>query len=66
MTTLIGEIAGRIWSYLDTNGDSSIPVITKKLNLKKEQVTFSLGWLAREGKIIFVEKGKTVQVSLND
>lgn len=64
MITEIGEIAGRVWSYLNMNGEVSLASLKKDLDLKPEQATMSLGWLAREGKVEFTKKGNSTKVNL--
>mgnify|MGYP003651790614 CR=1 FL=1 len=49
--TEIGNNAGRIWRYLDKNGESTLADIKKNLVLKGSEVRMALGWLARENKI---------------
>ena len=49
----IGINAGKIWQFLDKNGESSISEIKKSLLLKGSEVRMALGWLARENKIFF-------------
>jgi len=65
MIKLIGEVAGQIWDYLDANGETSITTIAKKLNIKKEQAAYAIGWLAREGKLNLIESGATLKVGLS-
>ena len=64
MLQTVGEIAGKIWTYLDNNGESTLAGLKKELDLKPEQATLSLGWLAREGKVEIEKKGNSVKVSL--
>ena len=52
----IGINAGKIWEFLDRNGESSISDIKKALSLKSSDVRMALGWLARENKIFFFEE----------
>jgi len=60
----IGEIAGRIWQYLSDNGETSVAVLKKKLEIKGELAPLGLGWLAREEKIAFEKKGNSIKVAL--
>lgn len=60
----IGEIAGKIWDYLDLNGETSVASIKKELDLKADQAALSLGWLAREGKVEMQKKGTSVKVQI--
>lgn len=64
MISLIGDAAGKIWQYLNTNGESTLASIKKDLELKPEQVTMSLGWLAREGKVEMKKSGTSVKIQL--
>jgi len=64
MISTIGDAAGKIWKYLDTNGESTIASLKKNLELKPEQVTMSLGWLAREGKVEMQKNGTSVKIQL--
>ncbi|OGI27154.1 MAG: hypothetical protein A2287_08140 [Candidatus Melainabacteria bacterium RIFOXYA12_FULL_32_12] len=64
MVNNIGEITGRIWDYLNANGETSLANLKKTLDLKPEQVTMSLGWLAREDKVNFEKKGNSIKVSI--
>lgn len=61
----IGVIAGRIWTYLDLNGEVSLTNLKKDLDLKSDQVALSLGWLARENQLVMEKKGSSVKVQLN-
>ncbi len=65
MISIIGEVAGKIWNYLNENNDTTVATLAKKLNLKKEQVTYAIGWLAREEKIKVYESGSSVKVGIN-
>jgi hypothetical protein len=49
----IGTNAGRIWQFLNQNGESSIPEIKRALSMKGSDIRMALGWLARENKIFF-------------
>lgn len=55
----IGNNAGKIWQFLDTNREKSFSEIEKALSMKKADVLMALGWLARENKIFFFE-GKDI------
>jgi hypothetical protein len=49
---MIGETAGRVWSYLDKNGETSTSRVFRDLGGSKEMLQRAIGWLAREDKII--------------
>lgn len=57
----IGENAGRIWHALNEVNEISIESLAQKLQLDETEIALSIGWLARENKILFAEKdGRTV------
>lgn len=60
----VGEVAGKIWKYLDTNGEVTLAALKKDLEIKPDLAGLSLGWLAREGKIDMQKKGNSLKVSL--
>lgn len=59
-STVIGSAAGEIWHFLEHSGDEGISVnrLCEELTLPKKIVLAALGWLAREGKIVFREEKK--------
>jgi hypothetical protein len=64
MIDKIGETAGLVWKYLEENGDTSIPQLSKNLKSDDFLVTAALGWLAREDKIQVFVKGRSKAVRL--
>ena len=50
----IGSNAGLIWTAL-ANGELSVKVAKKATKLTEKDLNLALGWLAREGKIVFNE-----------
>lgn len=61
---VIGEAAGKIWKYLDENGDASVSKVAKETGLGKTEVQRAIGWLAKEGKLEFEVSGRTETLSL--
>ena len=49
----IGATAGRIWGFLNDNGGASLNKLAKNLEVSRELALQSVGWLAREDKIVF-------------
>ncbi|MDR0743709.1 MAG: winged helix-turn-helix domain-containing protein [Tannerella sp.] len=50
----IGTTAGIVWTALSTSGKMSIKELKKVTKIKADKVLFSaLGWLAKEGKLVF-------------
>jgi predicted transcriptional regulator len=61
----IGQAAGLIWNMLSqTSGQVNITDVAKKTNLTTQIAYQGLGWLAREGKLTYHIKGRSVYVSL--
>ena len=60
----IGELAGRVWQYLSENPASSVGKIGRSLGASNDLLYMSVGWLAREDKLIFESSGKQMKVSL--
>lgn len=64
MENSIGTAAGKIWQFLDQNGPSSSTKIANETGVNKNDVQRAIGWLAREEKIAFEQKGRTELISL--
>jgi hypothetical protein len=60
----IGTAAGKIWHYLQSNGQSSFSNIVKGTKLKEREANRAIGWLAREGKIHFAKDKNRELISL--
>ncbi len=60
----IGFSAGRIYDYLNNNGESTFSKMKKELDLKGNFADLGLGWLAREDKVEISKKGASVNVRL--
>lgn len=64
MQETIIETAGRIWEYLNQNGEVTTKKMNKDLSLNENMSGLGLGWLSREDKINFNRKGSYTKVSL--
>jgi hypothetical protein len=64
LTQVIGENAGKIWLTLNEKGEMNISNIKKVTKLDDKNLYLALGWLAREGKLNFIQKGKQIFVKL--
>lgn len=63
----IGQAAGHIWHMLEkANGPVNLTDIPKKTRLTAAIAYQGLGWLAREGKIFYSQKGRSIYVSLSE
>ncbi len=60
----IGDAAGKIWKYLDKNGEASVSKIVKETGLNRNDVQRGIGWLAKEDKLNFEINGRTETLSL--
>ena len=64
MQKQIIETAGRIWEYLNENGEVTTKKMNKDLGLSDNFTNLGLGWLAREDKVNFSRKGSYTKISL--
>lgn len=64
MNENIGVNAGKIWQYLEQNGESKIVRLRRELKLSHCELYLALGWLAREGNVAFCKKGFFMWVKL--
>ncbi len=71
MITHIGIVAGEIWTLLEEYGDMELKQLLakieeQKLNIEKEVVLMTLGWLAREGHLIVRREGDDYTICLKE
>jgi hypothetical protein len=64
MSNTIGDAAGKIWTYLDKNGPSSVTKITTETEINKNDVQRAIGWLSKEDKLIIETKGRFETIAL--
>ena len=64
MIEAIGEAAGKIWQFLDKNGEASVNKITTETGLGKNDVQRAIGWLAKEDKLNIQVNGRVETLSL--
>lgn len=60
----IGATAGDVWKILDESGPTTVTKLVKEVSAPRDVVMQSLGWLAREEKIVIEEIGRKKIVSL--
>ena len=61
----IGTTAGVVWTALSTSGKMSVKELKKVTKIKTDKELYSaLGWLAKEDKLIFKEKGEEMFIWL--
>ena len=66
MKEAIGEVAGKVWHELHSNGESSAAKLKTKLKSDAFSVNAAIGWLAREDKVALKKSGNTVKVALKE
>jgi hypothetical protein len=64
MTDPIGPAAGKIWHYLQQHGTASASRIGKDTELDSKVLQRAIGWLAKEEKLSFENKGRNELISL--
>jgi len=62
----IGFAAGRVWRHLLERQPVVLSRIAREVEGGQTLVAMAVGWLAREGKIEFVEEGRARMVRLRD
>ena len=65
MVSKAGELAGKIWTALNENGQMTGKDLKKAIKAKAEKDVFlGLGWLLREDKVEITEIEKDITVTL--
>jgi hypothetical protein len=64
--SLIGETAGRAWQHLAKSGPTTLKDLPKAVGTERDVVLMAVGWLAREGKVVFEKTGKDMRVRLTE
>jgi hypothetical protein len=60
----IGNAAGLIWHLLKEKGTSSLNDIKRETKFTPDMINRAIGWLARESKLDFEQKGSLLLISL--
>ncbi|MFH1023321.1 MAG: winged helix-turn-helix domain-containing protein [Planctomycetota bacterium] len=67
MEQRIGAAAGSVWFILHEERGALTPVqIARKAKLTPDLAAYAIGWLAREGKILFGKEGHQIYLKLKD
>ena len=66
MVNQIGEVAGKVWMFLEKNGESNFNQLKKGIKADFNLILQAIGWLAREDKILIEKKGRFVTYALKD
>lgn len=65
MIERIGINAGLVWNALDSLGKMDIKALRKATKLRSDKDLFvAIGWLAKEGKLLFDESGEDLLIEL--
>lgn len=59
-----GISAGLVWNLLNEKGELNVKDVKKETKLTEKDMYAAFGWLAREEKLRFEEKGKELFVAL--
>ncbi len=60
----IGETAGKVWHFLNENGETTFAQLRKKTGVSAELLHQAIGWLAREHKLKMGKKGASLLLSV--
>ena len=66
MLEKIGQCADKTWHALGKAGEVNVLRLSEQLEERSVITYQALGWLAREGKIRYAQKGNQVYVSLTE
>lgn len=65
MVEQIGQAAGQVWQMLSKSKEPvNITDVPKKTKLTSQIAYQGMGWLAREGKLQYQQKGRSIYVCL--
>lgn len=64
MVDNVGELAGKVWHYLDEHGRCSLTAVETGIEASRPLVLMAIGWLAREGKVDLLQEGRATLVCL--
>ena len=60
----IGKVAGEIWHYLEEHGEATVSKLSRDIDGSDRLVLMSIGWLAREGNLVFEKRNRGVYLTL--
>ncbi|MDR1526131.1 MAG: winged helix-turn-helix domain-containing protein [Dysgonamonadaceae bacterium] len=64
MLEKIGNDAGQVWNVLNETDAQSIKNLKKLVKMTDKELYAAIGWLAREEKLVFIEKEDELYLSL--
>ena len=62
----IGDTAGKVWHALHKEGPLAVTKLVESVELNRDLVMQSIGWLAREGKLQITETKRGRILSLSE
>lgn len=60
----IGKVAGEIWHYLEEHGEATVSKLSRDIDGSERLVLMGIGWLAREGNLVFEKRNRGVYLTL--
>jgi hypothetical protein len=60
----IGVVAGLVWQLLNEQGEQSLASIKSSVDAPSDLILAAIGWLAREDKLLFASKARSIALSL--
>ena len=60
----IGDIAGKVWKFLNENGAARLSQLKRGVEADPNMILQAIGWLAREDKLRIEKNGRYVTYSL--
>lgn len=60
----IGTVAGTVWQFLSENDPVTLSRLAREIDVPRDLVMQGVGWLAREGKIEFIEGVRSKLITL--
>jgi len=64
MRIKIGEAAGKVWKFLEENGEANLTQIKKGVKEDPNLILQAIGWLAREDKLQIEKKERFIIYTL--
>ena len=64
MILKIGETAGKVWKFLEEEGEASLTQIKKGVKADPNLILEAIGWLAREDKVQIGKKDRYITYTL--
>ncbi len=64
MQNRIGEVAGEVWNFLEDEGEASLSSVVDAVDAPRSRVNMAIGWLACEGNLEFIDRGRGNAVRL--